>query len=436
MARAHLWLAALALTLVLPPTAAATYPGANGRLVLAMSSDGGRHVHTMNPDGTELRRLTQTGHDWAPAWSADGTKIVFQRNEPDPPSLFLVNADGSGESPLPSDGASAIMPSLAPDGRTVAFVRTGQGSASWFELYAMNTDGSDLRRLTSGEVRSPEFSPDGTRIAFEREGRAPPDENGFRRQTFQIAVVNLDGTGERVLGPAPEEHAHNPSFSPDGTRIVFETDNGIKVMDADGTDVVELPRTGGEVYGSGPVFSPDGTQIAFAGSGPRGRGVYFMGTDGSGVRVVPLDFTGVMPSIDWQPLRRLDSSEPSGRCVSRQVGTRLDDVLLGSEVGDSIRGVAGDDVLRGGGGPDCLNGGNGDDLLRGGAGDDRLDGSGGNDRLSGGPGRDVLIGGRANDRLDARDDVGEDVICGAGRDVARVGPGDRARGCERVVSRP
>jgi Tol biopolymer transport system component len=416
--------------------AEATYPGANGKLVLALRTGGERHVYTMNPDGSELRRLTAVGQEWSPAWSADGTRIVFQRNEPDPPSLFLMDADGSGESRLPTTGASAIAPTLSPDGRTVAFVRTAEGSASRSELFAMNVDGTELRSLAPGEVRNPEFSPDGTRIAFEREGLAPPDENGFRSQTFQIAVVNADGSGERVLGPSAEEHAHNPSFSPDGARIAFATDSAIKVMTADGTDVVELPRTGGEVYGSAPVFSPDGTQIAFAGSGPRGRGVYFMGTDGSGVRIVPLDFEDAMPNIDWQPRPQPSAAGPSearGRCADPSVGTRLGDQLLGTAAGDSIRGLGGDDVLRGGDGDDCLNGGRGDDLLRGGAGDDRLDGSRGNDRLSGGPGRDVLIGGHGNDRLDARDDVAEDVTCGAGRDVARLGPGDRAKRCERVL---
>jgi RTX calcium-binding nonapeptide repeat (4 copies) len=98
--------------------------------------------------------------------------------------------------------------------------------------------------------------------------------------------------------------------------------------------------------------------------------------------------------------------------------------LLGSPRSNRLRGTRGGDRIVARGGNDRILGGRGDDCLHGGAGRDRVDGGPGADLVRGGPGRDVLVGGPGRDRLD----------CGAGRDLARVGPGDRTRGCERVRS--
>ena len=97
---------------------------------------------------------------------------------------------------------------------------------------------------------------------------------------------------------------------------------------------------------------------------------------------------------------------------------------FGSARADVLRGGARADRLVGRGGRDRLLGRGGDDCLHGGAGADALDGGAGRDRLFGGAGDDVLQGGPGADALD----------CGSGRyDRALAGPGDRARGCERIV---
>jgi hemolysin type calcium-binding protein len=87
------------------------------------------------------------------------------------------------------------------------------------------------------------------------------------------------------------------------------------------------------------------------------------------------------------------------------------------------------------GGNDVLSGLAGDDCLSGGRGKDRLSGGPGNDTLSGGPGKNSYSGGPGNDRINARNHVNEKVRCGPGKDRARVDPGDRMFGCERVRRR-
>jgi Ca2+-binding RTX toxin-like protein len=97
-------------------------------------------------------------------------------------------------------------------------------------------------------------------------------------------------------------------------------------------------------------------------------------------------------------------------------------------------GPANDRIVLGRG-DDNASGGAGNDTLLGGPGNDTLTGGPGSDRLVGGPGVDSLDGGTGDDTIDARDGTPEVVVCGPGRDTARVDRRDRAVGCERVVTR-
>jgi Ca2+-binding RTX toxin-like protein len=97
-------------------------------------------------------------------------------------------------------------------------------------------------------------------------------------------------------------------------------------------------------------------------------------------------------------------------------------------------GPANDRIVLGRG-DDNASGGAGNDTLLGGPGNDTLTGGPGSDRLVGGPGVDSLDGGTGDDTIDARDGTREVVVCGPGRDTARVDRRDRAVGCERVVPR-
>jgi hypothetical protein len=122
------------------------------------------------------------------------------------------------------------------------------------------------------------------------------------------------------------------------------------------------------------------------------------------------------------PLSSADSRRAAVVCGRR--GFRR---VAGTRRADRLRGSARTDRLLGRGGPDRLLGRGGNDCLHGGAGGDRLHGGHGRDSLFGGAGDDLLVGGPGADVLD----------CGAGRrDRATAGPGDRTRGCERVLRAP
>ena len=130
----------------------------------------------------------------------------------------------------------------------------------------MNRDGTGGTNLTSGseEIRilehSYRWSPDGSMIAFMKARPLPGDPND-PDDTWDIWVVRTDGAGEPTL---VVEDATMPSWSPDGSKIAFETllDFGqVWVINLDGTGLTRL--TNESISSGNPVWSPDGARIAF-----------------------------------------------------------------------------------------------------------------------------------------------------------------------------
>jgi TolB protein len=189
-------------------------------------------------------------------------RIVFVRS-----GLYVMNADGSGQTPLPSTGQD-IRPSLSPDGTQILFERSQ-------EIYVMNVDGTSLRNVTndSAEDRDPAWSPDATRIIF-RSYRDADDDS-------EIFVMNADGSGVTQLTFNGSED-FTGDWAPDGSKIVFSSrrDGGadeIYVMDANGANPQRL--TTHPAYDYFPVWSPDGAKIAFVREAAD-REIYVMNAGG------------------------------------------------------------------------------------------------------------------------------------------------------------
>jgi TolB protein len=131
--------------------------------------------------------------------------------------------------------------------------------------------------------------------------------------------MNPDGTHRRRLAPGGD-----PQWSPDGRRIAYDADDGIFVMNSDGTGNKRLTRSGG-----GPYWSPDGKQIAFTSGGKWTDDAYVVNADGSGER--RLTRTGDSFVAAWAPGRKIIFTRTSvGIYIVNADGTGLRSVKLTS----------------------------------------------------------------------------------------------------------
>src|SRR5215216_425595 len=134
-----------------------------------------------------------------PSWSPDGRQLVFQSARLGNTTLYIINADGTGERRLTRTGyGDDTHPAWSPDGRTILFDSSRDGA---WHLYTIRPDGTGEQRLTQRDTsrtstfaRHPSWSPDSRRIAFDSDR----DGDG------EVYVMNADGTGTTRLTRLPE----------------------------------------------------------------------------------------------------------------------------------------------------------------------------------------------------------------------------------------
>ncbi len=248
------------------------------RIVFTSYRDGNGEIYVMNADGSGQTRLTNnTALDLEPSFSADGTKIAFTSYRDGNGEIYVMNADGSGQTRLTNNTAEDNQPSFSADGTKIAFTSRRDGNSGIYrEIYVMNADGSGQTRLTSNadEDSQPSFGADGTKIAF----TSYRDGNGG-----EIYVMNADGSDQTRLTNDTAEDIQ-PSLSADGTKIAFAsyrdgTALEIYVMTADGSGQTRL--TNNTATDNQPSFSADGTKIAFISNRDLNFEIYVMNADGT-----------------------------------------------------------------------------------------------------------------------------------------------------------
>jgi Tol biopolymer transport system component len=244
-------------------------------------------VCVMRTDGTEKRHITEGVETSEPAWSPDGRRIAFTRNEDVGESttftdddVFVMDADGGDPRQLTEevDGLMSGQPTWSSDGRELAFVR-GESVHStvpsrFGDLMLMSADGADVRRLVPGPAQNPHWSADGRMIVYVL-GTNLASQDG----TAEIHVVDVETGTSRQLTKTPLLHESAPVWSPDGSLIAFARWTNATQFDGKATIHVMRPDGTGERlvlahehFASGPSrlsWSPDGRMLAFETSASR-----------------------------------------------------------------------------------------------------------------------------------------------------------------------
>lgn len=229
-------------------------------------------IKVMNIDGSNNLLLSNGLKANGPEWASDGRKIAFTGNLDNRRFIYTANADGSNMVKL----AEGFNPSWSPDNTKITYVSECSGNS---EIYVMNADGTDVTRLTYNTESDywPRWSPDGAKIAFQTE---------VGPWLFNLYVMNPDGSGAKLL---KENSWEEPVWSPDGKEIVCSSDKWGCNMNADiwrinveTGEKIELMCTD-DREGS-PSWSPDGKQIAFQRADFMGvTEIYTINADGTNI---------------------------------------------------------------------------------------------------------------------------------------------------------
>lgn len=272
------------------------------------------YIWAINIDGSGLKKITFGD---SPAVSPDGTKIVYEGID----GIWIMNSDGTGQRKVENKNC---VPQWYP----------GTNKLLCFEdkIYLLDPISNEKYFLTQNLIRpSGKINPAGDKYVYEK---CVKESTSLFENYFNLFIENLNGGGKKQI-TFGDYHDFNPSWHPDGTKIIFHSDrdntNGIWEVNIDGTGLRCI-----NPYGDYPVYSPDGTKIAFI----REDNLWIMNSDGTGERqltyfkevvepIVKVKFEPDKWNIEW-----LDEKQVQGYI----------NCYIGGIKGDKSLGIEGYDV--------------------------------------------------------------------------------------------
>ena len=246
------------------------------------TDQGTEQICIMKADGSDFRRLTTENNirHFYPSLSPDGKHVLYSAYLADNNyEVYSLELNDGSVDQLTSLFGVDNAPEISPDKQQLVYMHNSVAKNT-FQIMIANANGSNSGNIPGINGWDPTWSPDGTQILF------ASDKNG----TNQLYTVKLDGSKLKKITNLPAIRGRS-DWSPDGQYIVTYSGEPwhreLFIMNADGSNVRQLTPSGGN--SQGPSFSPDGKWVAFTAyfdhyNDDNGCEIYIIRSDGTDLR--------------------------------------------------------------------------------------------------------------------------------------------------------
>ena len=252
------------------------------RIAFLSERDGVADIYVIGADGTGESRVTRTPErESPPAWSVDGKTLFFTIFDDGSSRIFSIGVDGRNQTLVGTVPGRVLC--VLPEARTVL---SWTGTWTAMRMFESKLDGSGSRQLTDGTgvVWGARWSPDGKRIAF-----ADRDAKGH----LHVYAIDAAGGERRQLThlESSDLREQMPAWSPDGSKLAVQAGaekqpTHIWIVDA-ATGAGEKIGAHTEGYDDEvPAWFPDGKRVAFQSDRTGAMEIWVMNSDGSAQRRV------------------------------------------------------------------------------------------------------------------------------------------------------